>query len=279
MANFKINAFLGKIRIKNVSYGQKVRLNTNFDIRQIHSINWLLGDGSTSSSPIVEHIYNKVGTMRIRCIINKRYLLSKKIYVEEPISENAQIFKVINNTDTPVEVVIFQKNVAESFDESIIAWRVLSINQDSSRQLVYEPELKISGSDEFNNMTSKLEAIYGKNFTLSNGPLLAQTGNASSLNEIELLNSLDSGDITANIFRTNRLLGIKAGVSPGNKAVFQFKPTFWIGVVENISEGSIISSDVLSTINTEISLLGIKSADIVITGGDPYIFTLSNVVF
>lgn len=71
---------------------------------------------------------------------------------------------------------------------------------------------------------------------------------------------------------------------PGQKAVFEFKPTLWIGTASQIEQGAVMNSAVLSDINTELSLLGIKRADIVMTGGGggttatAYQFRLANVV-
>jgi hypothetical protein len=58
----------------------------------------------------------------------------------------------------------------------------------------------------------------------------------------------------------------------------------FIGVVSQVEEGEVMNSAILSDINTELSLLGIQSADIVMTGGGagpqatPFEFTLENVV-
>ena len=41
----------------------------------------------------------------------------------------------------------------------------------------------------------------------------------------------------------------------------------WIGVVSQIEQGQVMNSAILSDINTEISLLGISRADIVMRGG------------
>jgi hypothetical protein len=66
--------------------------------------------------------------------------------------------------------------------------------------------------------------------------------------------------------------------------VFEFKPTIWIGVASQIVQGQVMDSAIISNINTEISLLGIASADIVMTGGGPganstpFAFNLENIV-
>ncbi len=71
--------------------------------------------------------------------------------------------------------------------------------------------------------------------------------------------------------------------SPSGPKVKARRTTIWIGAVSQVDEGQVMNSAILSDINTEISLLGIVSADIVTTGGGagptstPFVFTLENV--
>ncbi|MEX0598879.1 MAG: hypothetical protein WD512_20515, partial [Candidatus Paceibacterota bacterium] len=74
-------------------------------------------------------------------------------------------------------------------------------------------------------------------------------------------------------------------MNPGDIGSFRFQPRFWIGVAPELTEGQTIDSTVLSIINTEISVLGVLSADIVMTGGGvgpsatPFSFSLTNIVY
>ena len=61
----------------------------------------------------------------------------------------------------------------------------------------------------------------------------------------------------------------KTSVAPGQTAVFQFLPVIFMGVVSQVTEGEVMNSAIISSINTKFSLLGIKSADIILTGGGP----------
>ena len=80
------------------------------------------------------------------------------------------------------------------------------------------------------------------------------------------------------------MLALQQGLNPGQTAAFVFSSSIFVGVAPDIEEGQQLNSEVLSQINTEISLEGISSADIVLTGGgdgsgsQPYRFTLENVV-
>jgi hypothetical protein len=146
----------------------------------------------------------------------------------------------------------------------------------------------VGASDSSGNPGPQKDATNGQQFSMvedASGDTLKNTGQASSPDEVEVLNALEHGAINANVYRDGRLLATKTDISPGQKAVFQFKPTIWVGVVSQIEAGAVMNSAILSQINTEISLLGLKNADIVMTGGGPgenstpFVFTLQNVVY
>jgi hypothetical protein len=119
----------------------------------------------------------------------------------------------------------------------------------------------------------------------TSGDVLKLTGQASSPSEIEVRNALQQGSINAGIYKSGKLYAQETDVAPQQKAVFQFKPTIWIGVVSQAVAGEVMNSAIVSSVNTELSLLGIASADIVMTGGGagpsatPFMFNLANVVF
>lgn len=187
------------------------------------------------------------------------------------------------------EIVIFQKNEATSFEEIAVAWKVIeNCGQGWSHPFTYPMEMSVAASDSWGNYSQQKGASNGQQFSViedSSGDILKYTGQASSKNEIEVLNALQMGAIDANIYKAGRLLATKTNVSPGQKAVFEFKPTIWIGVVSQIEEGQVMNSAILSQINTEISLFGIKSATISMTGGGggstatAFVFTLEDIVY
>ena len=127
----------------------------------------------------------------------------------------------------------------------------------------------------------------GQMFSVSraaSGNVLAIAGASTSSRKIQLRNDLRTGAISAGVFKDNRLLAKKTGIVPGQKAVFEFKPTLWIGTASQIEQGKVMNSAVISDINTELSLLGIAHCDIVMTGGGGgttavrYQFKLANIV-
>jgi len=182
-------------------------------------------------------------------------------------------------------VVIFQKNVATNFEEIAVAWRVIeNCGRNWTHKFKYPMNFTVGAQDSWGNISDLQPAINGQKWNIvrsTSGDVLSLDSNpASSLNEVEVKNCLAVGAIDAQIYKDGKLLATKTGVSPQQKAVFEFKPTIWAGVVSEIEEGDIMNSAILSDINTEISLLGITKANLIMTGGGvgssatPFKFTL-----
>ncbi|CAE6713716.1 hypothetical protein PQR12_08650 [Paraburkholderia nemoris] len=190
----------------------------------------------------------------------------------------------INNS----QIVIFQKNVSTDFDELAVAWKVISnCGRGDNHPFVFPLLTTVTASDSDGNYMPQKVAQNGQMFSVSraaSGNVLAIAGASSSSREIQLRNDLRTGAISAGVFKDNRLLAKKTGIVPGQKAVFEFKPTLWIGTASQIEQGKVMNSAVISDINTELSLLGIARCDIVMTGGGggttavPYQFKLANIV-
>lgn len=190
-----------------------------------------------------------------------------------------------NNSD----IVIFQKNVSTSFDELAVAWKVVkNLGTGNYHPFTYTFNMEVSGSDSYGNFTPHLPASPGTLFSMrkdQSGDVLGIAGRGTSPEEVQVLNALDTGAISVSIFRDDKLLAIKTGIAPQQKAVFKFKPTVFIGVVSQVEEGQILDSAIISSVNTELALLGVSSADIVMSGGGPganstpFRFTMRNVQF
>ncbi len=185
-------------------------------------------------------------------------------------------------------VVIFQQNVAEDFGEIAIAWKVIeNCGRLDNHPFTYPMNFMVSASDSYGNFTPQLPAGEGDAFDMiksTSGDVLQVSNTpATSSTEVELRNNLTTGAIDAICYRAGKPLAIKTGLAPGQKAVFEFHPRIYIGVVSQIEEGDIMNSAIISQINSEINLFGITSADIVMTGGGPgasstaFNFTLENI--
>jgi hypothetical protein len=195
-----------------------------------------------------------------------------------------------SNDQNNSEVVVFQKNVATDFDEIAVAWKVIQkCGKGWEHQFFFPMDMYLSAQDaNGNQVVTPQKADNGDLFHVysgGSGDQLGYFGPGPSRKEVQLRNDLNLGSINANIYKNGKLLATKTGVSPGQKAVFEFKPTIWIGVVSQIEEGQVMNSAILSDVNTEIGLLGIHSADIIMSGGGvgpgatKFNFTLDNVTY
>lgn len=193
-----------------------------------------------------------------------------------------------SNDTSNSDIVIFQKNVATDFEELAVAWKVIKYcGQGDYHPFVFPMAVSVGASDSYGNYTPSISAENGQLYHVvrtASGDELALVGAGTSPKEIQLRNDLPAGAVNAFIYRDGRLLASRTNITPGQKAVFEFKPTLWIGAVSQLEEGQVMNSAIISDINTELSLLGIASADIVMTGGGPgpgampYTFTLTNAV-
>jgi len=186
------------------------------------------------------------------------------------------------------QIVIFQKNVASDFEELAVAWRVIrNCGQGDNHPFSFPLSMQIAASDSYGNYTPQLNAQHGELFHMTltaSGDRLVPAGRSTSSREVQLLNALPRGAINASCYKDGKLLAVKNSIAPQQRAVFAFKPTLWIGIASQAVQGEVMGSATLSNINTEISLMGIASADIVMTGGGPgpdsrpFSFLLENIV-
>jgi hypothetical protein len=185
-------------------------------------------------------------------------------------------------------IVIFQQNVAEDFGELAVAWKVIeNCGRSDNHPFAYSMNFEVSGRNSYGNYTPLLTASNGQAFDMlkdaSGDTLFPSKVSAASPNQVEIRNKLASGAINANCYRDGKLLAVKSGLAPGQKAVFEFQPRIYIGVVFQIEEGDIMNSAIVSQVKSQIDLIGITSADIVMTGGGsgnnavPFEFTLENI--
>jgi hypothetical protein len=183
------------------------------------------------------------------------------------------------------QVVIFQENEAAAADTAI-AWRVIDSRAGDSHAFTFSDTL-VAAADSYGNYSPQLPASAGQQFTVATargGHQFAPTGASGRGEAIEFVNALPQGAVSAWIYRDGRKLAAVTGIVPGQKASFVFSPAIRIGVVSQVAEGLVMDPAIVFQVEAELSLLGVASADIVMTGGGPgrqstpYAFTLQNVV-
>lgn len=195
--------------------------------------------------------------------------------------------KFINQSDGGrQDVVLFQRDTLASLDELPLAWKVIrNCGRDCYHPFVYPTDFEVAIGDAHGNHSPRVPVANGQALTVTptpSGRRLALHGQASSSAEIEIANALLRGSVDVNIYKAGLLLVRKTAVAPGQKVVLRLQPTLWIGAASQVEQSSAVRSAVLQGVNTELSLVGFVSADIVMTGGGPaanappYVFNLEN---
>ncbi|GGH66983.1 hypothetical protein HNQ91_001754 [Filimonas zeae] len=191
-----------------------------------------------------------------------------------------------SNDTNNSQIVIFQKTNSAG-DIPAIAWTVIkNCGRDFTHPFEYPMSYQITATDSFGNTSPKLAANNGDQFSFVLEPsghalhLLQEAGNPEA---VTVANNLAEGAINAGIYKDGRLLAAIDRILPEEKASFSFTPTIWIGAVSQLEEGAVIDTAIAQQIDTEISLLGIQSADIIMRGGGsgpdakPFTFNLENI--
>jgi hypothetical protein len=184
-------------------------------------------------------------------------------------------------------VFLFQKNAATQMDELTTAWKVIrNCGYNCNHPLVYSTSFETCIHDQYGNRSPRRAVQAGDLLSVSslpNGRSFTSAGKNNNSREFAIRNDLVRGAIDVGVYSNGKLLALKTNVVPGQKAVFEMLPTLWIGVAAQVIEGQALDSAILSNVNTELSLLGIARADIVMTGGGvgrecaPLQFSLENV--
>jgi hypothetical protein len=196
-----------------------------------------------------------------------------------------------NSNDTnPNGVVIFQQNVATAVPEVRVAWVVFHNPAPGvAYPFQYALTSTAAASDAYGNTTSQLSAPNGTRFDMVSSvignQLRLSDQQASSPRMVEIYNELPAGGINVMIYNSGLLLAQTTNIIPGQKAAFAFEPTFYLSLVNGIQQGEILDTTITANPDFQFSVLGIRSADIVMTGGGsgagaaPYLFTLQNVKY
>lgn len=185
------------------------------------------------------------------------------------------------------QVVIFQKNSAPDFDELAVAWKVIqNCGQGDNHPFVFPLHMSVGAADGYAYKLPQPSVDSGQSLKMAfdgeQRQLLAADGGNPS--EVQVVNDLPRGAINASIYKDGKLLAADSQQPASTAGVPEAQPSLLIGVAPQGSTGEAANTAIVADINTEISLLGIASADIVMTGGGPgpnatpFTFSLENIV-
>lgn len=196
---------------------------------------------------------------------------------------------VINESDCghDIELAVFQKNAAKDADEMLVAWKVIQgLGRGERHPFEFHAGTAIAVGDPWGNYSPQFPVsdgvVYGMSYTPS-GHKLSGEGPGASPHEILCRNDHPAETVSVGLYRSGRLLMQRRGVAPGATASFAVEPTLFMTVCSGREVGELLPSHVFSPDAFAISLLGLRSANIVVSGAGvgphamPFIFQLTEV--
>ena len=170
-------------------------------------------------------------------------------------------------------VVIFQKPAIPDWNSGFVAWRVIrNCGVGDYHPFTYSMLLNVSASDSDGNFMPRLAAYPGNLFEVAMSTSgheldLADANGSDKADEVQVLNKLTQGAISASVYRDGKVLAVQPLFPPNEQAVFKFLPKIYCALVSNVEEGAVMDSATVMRDAVEIDLTDVASADIVLKGG------------
>lgn len=178
---------------------------------------------------------------------------------------------LINQSDgVSAPVVIFMRNgAAADQNADLVAWQVINnFGPGDQHPLVFAATPQVCATDASGNVTPLLTAQDSQTLemmTSATGVKLSASGAFGIPDGFRVSNGLPAGAIDVSVFNSGKLCAIAKSLAPQQTAPFIFRPILWIGAASGITEGQVLSAADLRDLLTELSLLGVASADIVMS--------------
>jgi hypothetical protein len=174
-------------------------------------------------------------------------------------------------------VVLFQRNAADRFGDSAIAWQIVAGLASGERVAIdFSAELSAGAHDSLGGHLPQHEIAPGQALSVTaapSGELFAAPTPASAADQMQIRNGLPNRPIDVGIYRGARLLARKNRLQPGDVAAFRFEPELWIGMAP-VVEGQVMNAAMLDTLTTSFALDDLAGATIVVHGGNRAEFEL-----
>ena len=182
---------------------------------------------------------------------------------------------------------MFQKNDIPAGRDTVLAWKVIeNCGYGSCHPFEYSESIEIAAGDGYGNYSRKLPAAEGRHFAAMPAPVgrtFTARGRGPRADSISVENGLPRGAVSFNAIRSSRLLWKTPPMAPRQTALFRFEPALWVTLAAEAREGESLSASAVASASAVLGLGGVRSADIMMTGGGqgpnsaPIDFTLENV--
>lgn len=187
-------------------------------------------------------------------------------------SKPSKFLRVVDDTGVgdPKRVVVFFKNTAtEGGDEE--AWFDATMRDGDKLRAYWDAPIYIDASRQSSPAFDypQVTAVNGNAYDTDGEELVISS---AVPNEFSVRNN-EEEDLSVDVSRSGGPLA-RVVISGGDSYTFSYRSTVWVMATDDLDEEIDFSEA-----NTEISLFGIRSADIVVGASeDMYTFSLSNIV-
>jgi hypothetical protein len=170
------------------------------------------------------------------------------------------------------DIIIFQTNGAAGGAERPVAWKVIKrCPNDWSHPFTFSNELQLGLGDCDGNHSPRVPVMPGTLARISPGPkggVALVAGRGMDPTAIQVESRVQIGGYDAEVYRDGRLLSRHRGLGPRARAEFRFNQRIRLFAGSGIDEGDLLRrSELRWRVLTELDLLGVTRADIVMTGG------------
>ncbi len=193
-----------------------------------------------------------------------------------------------SNDSNNSNILFFQKNEVLGLEDIPVAWKVIScLGQGDFHPFSLPDAFEVFMIDSYGNYSLPLPARKGTKFQVkleASGNRLTYWDHDANKLQVSVYNRLQEGAVSICAQKDGRIISMKTGVSPGQKAVFQFQPVIFVATCSQQNEGEGINSAILPKQTTELNLSGVASTDIILSGGGTgpkatsFKFKLENIV-
>ncbi|MDB5959322.1 MAG: aromatic ring-opening dioxygenase LigA [Massilia sp.] len=176
------------------------------------------------------------------------------------------------------QLVLFKKNSAAA-DDPVLAWKVLRCPAGQEARVVVPFSQQVGVFDPRGSHAGLESASAGDCFEVADArragsggaaaPLLGRTQDhlaAIGPNMVGVHNGTSDGVLDVVLYKDGRPLCRQGALAPGTTIVFEVLPYLHVGLCAGVAEGAMLDAATVAAA-MRISLLGLKSADLILTGG------------
>jgi hypothetical protein len=134
-----------------------------------------------------------------------------------------------------------------------------------------DAQYQLGGTGADGKSLTQVDALNGQVWNVigsATGDQLELDKNPGTANEfIEIRNENAKGSIVGELYNNGLLIAKTDPIDPGQNGTFGFRQAIYIGAMDSMEEGALLDSAALDQLQSQVGLMGVSAADIIMTGG------------